>query len=42
LGEVGFLTTLEVEDGFFCSTSTPEVRLDHFYITFPSWEFLMK
>jgi len=27
---VGFLTTLEVGVGFFCTTTTPDVQLDHF------------
>jgi len=40
--EVGFLTTLGVGVGFFCPTSTPDVQLDHFYITLLSWEFLLK
>ena len=39
---VGFLTTLEVGVGFFCSTTTPVVQLDNFYITLVSWEFLLK
>jgi len=25
----------------FCLTPTPEVQLDHFYITLLSWEFLL-
>ena len=26
----------------FCPTPTPEIQLDHYYITFLSWEFLLK
>jgi len=37
-GGVGFLTTLGV--GFFCPT--PDVQLDHFYITLLNWKFLLK
>jgi len=40
LGGVGFLTTLGVGAGFFCPT--PEIQLDHFYITLLNWEFLLK
>ena len=37
---VGFLTTVGVGVGFFCPT--PDVQLDHFYITLLNWEFLLK
>ena len=40
LGGVGFLTTLRIGVGFFCPT--PDVQLDHFYITLPNLEFLLK
>jgi len=26
----------------FCPTPTPEVQFNHFYITLPNWEFLLK
>jgi len=42
LGGVGFLATLGVGVGFFCPTPTPNVQLDHFYITLLNWEFLLK
>jgi len=37
---VGFLTSLGIGVGFFCST--PDVQLDHFCITLLCWEFLLK
>jgi len=40
LGGVAFLTTLRVGVGFFCPT--PDVQLDHFWITLLNWEFLLK
>jgi len=39
LGGVGFLTTLS-RNQIFCPT--PNIQLDHFYITLLSWEFLLK
>jgi len=39
LGGIGPLTT---ESDFFCPTPAPEVEVDHFYITFLRWEFLLK
>ena len=35
---VRFLTTVEVWVRFFC----PTPKLDHFFVTLPSWEFLLK
>jgi len=37
----GLRSAKEDRSRIFCPTQTPEVQLDHFYITLESWELLL-